>query len=103
MSCERAWPARALLAARGELFLQLALRDSTGWVGGIPTYDGSQSAVLYAPGGPVGLTRGSILRPMSMREFVDLYRALPSPEDRVRDPEAALQPLLAWAAALVRR
>lgn len=96
-SCQRAYPQRALHAEPGELFLQLSPRDSTGWTAGMPTYDVGPGVLTYSPRGRQQSAPPAEARPMSMREFLDLYGVLPASEVRDRDPVAALAPLLEWA------
>lgn len=96
-SCQRAYPQRALHAEPGELFLQLSPRDSTEWTAGMPTYDIGPRVLTYSPRGQHQSSRSATARPMSMREFLDLYLVLPTREVRDRDPVAALAQLLEWA------
>ena len=98
MSCQRAMPAQALSVLPGELFLQASFRDSSEWVAGMPTYDLRPRVLTFAPNGWRDGSPPATERPMRMREFLEMYRVLPTREAREGDAPAALAPLLAWAA-----
>lgn len=96
-SCGRAYPRQALLAEPGELFLQLSPRDSADWVSGMPTFDIGVRTLSYFPR---GLRLGDAPAPrsqMNMREFLELYRALPAHAAWEQDPAESLKPLITWA------
>lgn len=96
-SCQRWYPREVIRLPDGALFLAKQPRDVSEWIDGIPTYDVLAGDRYYSP------VLERIARPqidathlMTVAEYADLFRVLPSSEALSRNRTFALKTLLAW-------
>jgi hypothetical protein len=100
MSCEKFFPASAIFIPAGEALVLRESRPPAEWAGGLPTFDMMDMTDDLYPSRReiVHGVRDSLPR-MSILEFIDLYRQLPTPADHAANWRTAGDRLLRWGAA----
>jgi hypothetical protein len=105
--CSRAAPYRARMVSPGaQVFLQTGVRPDSLWLNGIPTIDVDGGATNYVPEWEEAgarqtpwLRRLFLRRPMSARQFKQMYDAWPTIDQWREDPQAAARLVREWAAS----
>ncbi len=104
MQCQRFFPASALFIRSGEVVVVRDARPPSEWIAGMPTFDMLEmSGDLYPT--RVDLIRGvqDTVPRLSLAEFIDMHRQLPTPAEKDADYQNAGARLLRWGDADERR
>lgn len=96
-SCQRSVPRTSVRITDGEVFLAKKPREASEWIDGIPTYDMISGDWYYSPDLERSWRQDLPPYPiMSVAEYANLFRMLPSKAALSDDRTAALEALLDW-------